>query len=391
MKAELTTTLGEVYGGLGLFHQGEALIRQALPLTHVDPATRARQYAALGDAQARQGDYPGASASYQTALAESAKAAEPNPALTSRVLANLGDARFRMNDDAGASKVVNEALKLDLQRLGPGQPDVARDLEELADNDIGARRYDAARGRLQQALAIRVKTQGTMLPKVAEDLNGLGAIDYFLHRPAEAEAYYQRAMAVAQTVFGPNHPDTATIMNNIGRLMVERRAFGEAEPLLRRSVAVIVAQRDASFDDLAFSFDNLGLAERGLGREAAAEDLYLKALKAARVHNHRNVAPILVDLADLYCGRNRQREAVALLDEAAPIMAKAYASDPWRSGWVETIRGRCRLAAGDRAGALALLSASSAAIQARWPRDSLYGFRAAELLSAAHGGAPTGS
>jgi tetratricopeptide (TPR) repeat protein len=384
VKAELTTTLGEVYGALGLYRRGEALVRQGMALPKVDVATRARQYAALGDAQSRQGDYAGAARSFRRGLADAAHSAEPAPALTSRLWDGLGGAQSGLNDDAGSDVSLNAALKLDLARGAEGGADVARDLEDLAFNDVDKKRYAQARARMEQALAIRLKTGGERHPKVAEDLNALGVIEYSLQRPAQAEAYYRRALAAYKIVLGPDHPDTAVAMNNLARLMIERRDFAEAEPLLKRAVAISLAQRDESFDDLAFWFDNLALAERGLGHDADVEDLLNKALHAARVHNHRNVAPVLVDLADEVCGKaGRQHEGLAMLDEAAPIMAKAYAGDPWRSAWVETIRGRCLLASGDGAAALKALALGAPAIRARWSPGSLYGARAAELLAAA--------
>ncbi|MDB5481583.1 MAG: hypothetical protein JWO83_2636 [Caulobacteraceae bacterium] len=380
VKAELATTLGEVYGGLGLYRRGEALIRQTLRLPNVDMATRARQYAALGEAQARQGDYAGAVQSFRRALADGAKA-DPNPALATRILDGLGEALSALNDDAGSNAVLERALALDARRLGAGAPDVARDLEALAFNDVDAKRYDQARTRVERALAIRLNTEGPRHPKVGEDLNALGAIAYFQNRPAVAEDYYRRSLALAEVVIGPDHPDTATIMNNLARLMVERRDFADAEPILKKAVDIILKQRDASYDDLAFSFDNLALAERGMGDDAGAEALLMKALRAARLHNHRNVAPVLVDLADVLCGRKRPAEGLALLDQAAPIMSKAYAEDPWRNAWLHAIRGRCLLAGGEAKAALGELIASTPTISARWSSDSLYGERATRLLA----------
>lgn len=207
--------------------------------------------------------------------------------------------RWTFCDDWTSNAVLQIALRLDRKRLAPGETDVARDLEALAFNDIDAKRYGKANERVKAALAIRLARQGSLHPKTGEDLNTLGAIDYFRNKPAEAEAYYKRSLDLAVVVIGPNHPDTATIMNNLARLMLERQDFSETEPILKRSVAIITSERNESFDDLAFSFDNLGWAERGLGRGDAPESLFRKALAAARLHNHRNVARIEGDYRTL--------------------------------------------------------------------------------------------
>jgi tetratricopeptide (TPR) repeat protein len=387
VKAELGVTLGEVYSGLGLYRQGEALIRRTLALPGVAPATRARQYAALGDAQSRQGDYAGAVASYRQALHDARAGPDPNEEVVARILVGLGEARSALNDDAGAGKVLAAALGRDMKTKGSNDPDVARDLEALADNDVDAARYAEARARLQQALDIRLKAQGPSHPKVAEDLNGLGAIAYLQRDPAAAEAYYRRAMVTDQAVIGADHPDAATTMNNLARLMIERRDYADARPLLERAVAIILKERDETFDDLAFEFDNLALARRGLGDEAGAWPLLEKALKAARLHHHRNLAPILVDMSDIACDRHDIEQGFALLREAAPIMARDYPDDPWRTAWVGTIDGHCQLAAGRAALAAQELKAAAPAIRARWNPGSLYGVRAAELLASARAAA----
>jgi hypothetical protein len=387
VKAELGVTLGEVYSGLGLYRQGEALIRSTLSLPGVAPATRARQYAALGDAQSRQGDYVGAVASYRQALADARAGPDPNEEVVARILVGLGEARSALNDDAGAGKVLAAALGRDLKIKGPNNPNIARDLEALADNDVDAARYAEARARLQEALDIRLKAQGPSHPKVAEDLNGLGAIAYLQRDPAAAETYYRRAMVADQAVIGADHPDAATTMNNLARLMIERRDYADARPLLERAVAIILEERDETFDDLAFEFDNLALARRGLGDEAGAWPLLERALKAARLHHHRNLAPILVDMADIDCDRHDVDRGFALLREAAPIMAKDYPDDPWRTAWLRTIDGHCQFAAGHAALAAQELKAAAPAIRARWSPGSLYGARAAELLARARAAA----
>ena len=52
------------------------------------------------------------------------------------------------------------------------------------------------------------------------------------------------------------------------------------------------------FDDLAFAYPNLAIAGRGLGDTKRAEDLFRKALPITERHRHRNLGPIMTDLAD---------------------------------------------------------------------------------------------
>ena len=382
VKAELSTTLGEVYAGLGLFKQGEALIRGNLALPGVPAGTRARQYAALGDAQSRSGQYDEAVKSYRTAMALAQDRKDPRPDLEARLWDGLGEAHSGLNADADADRAIRKALSLDEARLGPRHPDVARDLEALAYNDTVSGRLAEARTMLLRAVSIRRAAQGELHPRVSQDLQTLGSIAYLQHDQAGAEAYFRPALAEAVEVLGADHPDVANIQNNLGRVILERREYARAAPLLEAAVSTYVRERGETNDDMAFAYDNLGLIRRGQGDLAAAERLFRKALTAARLHK-RNLAPVMVDLADVRCARGAANEGLSLIDQARPIMAKAYPGDPWRLAWLETIRGECLIELGRRAAARPLVEANQSAILKRWPPNSLYGARAIEIRARA--------
>ena len=128
VKADLSTTLGEVYGGLGLYREGKALIQESIPLPDVDSSTRARQFTALGEAQARDGDDAGAVASFRHAFSEAKQDNGHKTSLGSRILVGIGMAQSEMNDNAVADQTLRKALGSDIKIGGKDTPDVARDL-----------------------------------------------------------------------------------------------------------------------------------------------------------------------------------------------------------------------------------------------------------------------
>lgn len=380
VRAELSTTLGEVYAGLGFFKQGEALIQRNLALRGVDAGSRTRQFVAVAEAQSRQGQYDAAMGSYRSALKMAQDSREPRPDLMPRIYVGMGEAESGLEHDEQADLWVQKALAADIAALGLNHPDVARDLEALAVNDVFAARLKEGRARLERAVAIRRQAQGELHPKVAEDLINLGSIAYLQHDSASAEGYYRRAIHAATEVLGPDHPDVAQTQNNLGRLLIERQDFVEARPLLEHAVAVISRERGETYDDLAFDYDNLALIRHGMGDLPGAEALLIKARAAAALHNHRNLAPIMVDLADVRCLRGATTEGLALLEAARPIMAKTYPADPWRMAWLDTIKGECLLGAGQVQSARALVEGASPAIEKRWKPGSLYEARSVALL-----------
>lgn len=382
VKAELTTTLGEVYNGLGLFHEGEQTVRKALALKGVDPLTAARQYIVLGEIEARLGDYQAAANSQQRALSLLQGRGPDAAALMPRAWNGLGAVQARLGDNAAAEKTERRALDADVKRLGEGHDDVARDLEGLGEIQFYENDLPNARRDIERAIAIRSKVHGPQYWIISDDLNTLASIAYMARDRATAELDFSRALAGYEAVLGPDHPQVAGALNNLARVMLEQRHFAKAEPLLRRAVGIDVRKR-ADTDDLAFEYANLAIAERGLGRLQEADDLFAKAEQMARIHRHRNLAPILAERAEIACERGAMVQGLKFLDEASGPMKTAYPDDPWRSAWIEAVRGDCLTRAGHVREGAALLRANSPVIEGRWSEDTLYGGRLAAMLKRA--------
>jgi tetratricopeptide (TPR) repeat protein len=187
-------------------------------------------------------------------------------------------------------------------------------------------------------------------------------------------------MTIDAKVFSPDHPDVAAALNNLARVLVDRRKFAEAIPLLERSVAINVKQRTADDDDMAFVFSNLALAEHGVGRISEAESLLKKALAIARAHNHRMLAPILSELADIQCQRGDTAGGGVLLNEARPIMLANYPQIAWRAAWIDNVMGECLLRHKSFDAGRALIFTSAPVILDHWTPESLYGYQATRRL-----------
>jgi tetratricopeptide (TPR) repeat protein len=382
VKAELVSTLSEVYMGLGSYRRADDLIRRSLSLPVRNAETRARQIAVLASSQTLQGNYEQAVDLFgraQRTLPQPERAGDRS--LYSTILVGRAEALAAIEKYAEAEDLIARALAWDRKVEGPRGQSVARDLEAAGLATQFAGKLDASRDHYEQALAIRL-TQGRLHPKVSEDLNQLGTVAYLQHDPPAAERYWRQSLALYEQVLGPDHPDLAAPLNNLGRVLLEQRKFREALPLLSRSASIDLAQRSGTHDDLAFILSNLALAERGAGDAAAAEQLFAKALRAAELHKSRNRAPILVDLADLRCERRDYAGALQMLERAAPIMKASYPDDPWRSAWVDNTRGACLLRLGDQRAARTLIQSSARPLLERWPTTSLYGFEVQRRMKA---------
>ena len=366
VKAELQVTLGEVYTNLGLFKQGDLLLRRSLAEGATDPGLRARQRLALAEAQSWQADDEGAAKSFREALALTRTSGFDRTDLVPRILAGLGETEGYLGNAQRAEGYITRALALDQRREGGSGPAVARDYEALGQVYLGTKRYADARAQYEKALAIRLAKQGPLHPRTIQDLNQLGAVAYLADDVEAAEKYWLRQLPLAQRVLGRDHPEVAVTLNNIARIRVERARYRTAIPLLRRAISIQKAQRSGDNEELVFPLYNLALALRATGAPAEARQLLAESLRIAELSKHRNLAPIQVELANIACEQGRHSDGITLLDTARPLMAQTYPDQPWRTALLEFDAASCR---GDIAGA----AAYRRLVLKRWPLPSYFG------------------
>lgn len=373
VKAELGVTLAEVYGALGLYRLGDALVRRTLAIPHGERPTRARQLNALAESQLRLGDYGAALAGFRRALAD---APGGSPALRSRILVGMGQALSLLARTEEADQALGQALRIDRARGAAAGNDVARDLEALGMNLFYAGQLDRARPYFLRALPLRRRFEGSESPSVSDIFNALGSIAYMRQELAAAERYFRGNLAVDRKVLGPDHPDVATTLNNLARVLLEQRRFREAEPLLVQAVGISRRERGDAHADMAFLFSNLAIARRHAGSVGDAEQLFEQAIAAARANQHRTLGPSLADLAEIHCARGRVSDGLALLEEAGRATRSDYGDKPWRLAWVENIRGECLVRQGRIRDGAQAIARSSAIILRTWPRGTLFAHEA---------------
>ncbi len=322
VRAELQTTLGEVYANLGLLDRGNLLVEQSMRTPGVDTGLRARQYLALAEIRNWQADDAGAAAAYAKALALARSPAGGRPDLVSRILAGQGETLGYLDRPADGERAIQEALRIDRALGKAGEIDVARDLEALGKVLTGTKEYARARRVYDQALAIRLRRQGETHPRTFQDLNELGSVAYLEGDGRAAEAYFRRVLPLAERVLGKDHPEYALALNNVARMEIERRAYAQALPRLRRAVAIQKGARGPRSEELVFPLFNLALALRGTGNERAAQEPLEEARIIATQTKHRNLGPILIEIADVQMRFGRPCFRDGLVAESATFDRK---------------------------------------------------------------------
>ncbi len=371
VKAELGVTLADVYGALGLYRQSDALVRRTFAIHHGEPATLARQLNALGQSQVRLGEYEQAEGTFRKAWTQAGAASD---SVRSEILVGLGQSLTYLEKYDDSDRVLRQALRAD--RARGDSIYIAYDLEALGQNLFYQGKLEQAQPLILKALDLRRRSQGPLSPGVSDNLNSLGNIAYMRHDLPAAERYFRGNLGVDLKVLGPNHPDVATTMNNLGRVLLEQRRYEQAAPLLERSVAIDERERGGANDNVAFAYSNLAIVRRQTGKSREAEALFGKAIAAARKIQHRTLGPSLADLAELRCATGRPRDGLALLDEAARVTRADYPDKPWRSAWVENIKGECLLRAGRKQEGRKAIAESSPVIVKAWPAGTLFAVEA---------------
>jgi len=378
VRADLMTTLGEVYTSLGLLTQGADLIAHAQAIPGLPSTLAARQATALAEVAYQRGDYPAATAALDRArgLIDAERAAAP--AARTRMLDAAGDVSLATDDYAAARRSFEAALAASAAPAIVSPELVARAAEGIAQCDLFEKHYAAAEQEFQRALAAQLAATGELHPRTSEILNQLGSLAYLTGDNASAERYFRRTAAIEARVLGDQHTDLAITRNNLARVLLEQRKITEARGLLEQSVAARAGKVVETDAQMAFVFSNLALADAALGDYKTAEPLYYKGLAAAIANKHRLHGPILADLADLECHTGRYLAALARLDEARPIVAARYPDDAWRAAYVDNVRGGCLVGLHRYEEARRLLADSTPIVMKKFPAPTLFGHDAIE-------------
>ncbi|HXC60979.1 MAG TPA: tetratricopeptide repeat protein, partial [Steroidobacteraceae bacterium] len=377
VRADLTTTLGEVYASLGLYNESLKLLDTARQVPGLPPDLAARTKVATSESLFQRGDYPEA----LRALAEVMPAldlASAEHGLRLRALATYGDAYFLQDDFVRAREYYARTLAL---ANGPENSDAilrSRALQGIAQADMSVGRFDEARIGFQRALTQQVAATGERHPRVAEIYSEIGAMEYLHGNPAAAIENYRQCLAIDKQVFGEGHPATAFTLNNLARVLLEQRDFPAARSLLQQAVALAGNNVSDSSDTMIFATFNLGLSVMATGDLKAAEPMLAKSLSGATNADHRLRGPILTALANLYCSSGRYELGLSRLELARPILAERYPDDAWRLAYAENVQAGCLTGMKRYARAKALMQSSLPLVLKKWPAATIFGHESLE-------------
>jgi len=196
--------------------------------------------------------------------------------------------------DQGASRIET--------RLA-GEPEVQSEMTNVIGNVyLSLSLYEEGQAMIERALALRRALPEPSDSAIAATLYDLGLAQQRRARYAEADSSYREALEIRQRIFGEDHPQVLHSLSSVGWVLHAQGSYAAAESLYVHVLAGHRASPDATADDLARAWYDLGSAKHMDGRldEAGAHFREaIAALEADTIVDELAVASIKNDLAVL--------------------------------------------------------------------------------------------
>jgi len=333
IEARLLSTVGRVYGELGLYEDSRAPLERALELREANAGADALSVAAslqdLGDQRRRDGDYAGARALHERALAiREAEQGADHP----DVAAGLYSLAFvaRVEGKYAEALALNErSLSIREAAFGADHRTVAASLNALAIVRKEMGDYAAAEPLYERAIAISEGELGPERVEVASGLANLGEVLRLQGKLEEAAPLFERSLAIFEKVLGPDHPEVALSLNSNAIMRAEAGDLPGSLALFERALAINEAQGD-DHTALGQSLSNLAVLNSMMGNGDEALRLLERAVEVyetALGPEHPDVARQLTSLAMLHIDMGDAARAEPIL-ERARVIQESSEGDP---------------------------------------------------------------
>src|SRR5262245_8865573 len=318
VRARLLALLGDIYRKLGLYSEGDSLLKDAL-------ATRERLHGPinrdvaeasylLGRVTLDRGDYKGAEPMFARAreILEALPAGDRDSGLLASAIAEQAQIAQHFAAYDRAESLYRESLEIRESVFGPSHADVAWSL-----NGIGGVAYDRgdfgkAEEAYRRALAIQRAMLGDDAPDVALTLSHLASALGRVGRDGEAEPMMVEAVRIQERAFGPVHAEVASALHHLASLYGRQRLLDRAAELLERTHEIRQQLFGPTHNNVAIGFRNLGLTYSLAGDYARADTTLQRALQLDQANLGPNHTAVIWDLNTIG-GLERRRKR---LDEA---------------------------------------------------------------------------
>lgn len=363
-RAELLGVIARVRIGLGDYREAAALLdRQALIIGLTPGVPRSLQLESLtqqGQVQRLLGQHHRCVDSMQPAVPQVRREHAQLPTQVAEFYSQLGRC-LRLSGERQSARRLFErslALRRELGDDGIGEVESQMDLAAL----------EADAGNLQQSLQAFEAAQerlrgvaGDRHPLLIEIRRSLGSLRRAQGDHTRSEQELKGALDIALEALGERHPNTLAVRRQLAALFVEQGRFSQAETEFRETHRLLAQRLGPEHNELAGSYNSLGLVawERG-DLPAALESLVQGLELSRRAGGVALTSQMLFNLGMVLHAVPRDGEAMALLNESLALRRERFGPDHPLVGDTERLLGEVEIALGLRTSGLARVKRAAA-------------------------------
>ena len=337
-QAELYTTLGLAYQGLGDFGKAEESLKAAslLRTPSFAPMTvqAAESQIALGLVHADLDQFEKAEKEIRAGLETLEKLLPARDPAVLRGKVGLGHVIMERGSYPAAVQILEPVIRMQ-QTAGSLDTDRAKGLYELSSAYFYEGDYGRSGGYVRQALSLDRSMYGAVHPAVAEDELQLCSIAMEQAKYAEAEPHCRTGVSIDQSWYGPANPVTASAMKTLAQVLEWENKNGEAKLLLDRVLAIQEATHGPVHQTVASALNELGYIAETLRHYSEAERDFERERDIYRTlfgDRHMYYAAALSSLANVAYKRRDLPRTEDLMRQALSIYIAAQGANHIETG-----------------------------------------------------------
>jgi len=270
---------------------------------------------------------------------------ESDPGLHAELLGDLGEIQGNLGDLPAAQATLQRALDELAKLHGPDHPALVSTQHRLAFVHMLRGNLDQTMALAEHSLRLLDRQGREPSPEAAQAKLLMAGVMINRKQREKALQLENEAAATLELAYGHDDPRVADALHRSAQALVQLRRDAEAETVVRDVIGRIERSRGADSPRLILPLITLASVLRQMQRLDDADAVFERAIALTRSAfgpKHYLLARLFSRQANLRLNQRRPREALALFDQAEPLMGR---QDSERGNLLNA-RGRTRLELG---------------------------------------------
>ena len=344
-------------------------------------ATRYRVAAEM----AAQGDHAGAEAENRAVLTALERVRGEDHSDTLTVRSQIAAEMAAQGDHAGAEAQYRDIFTVQKRVLGEEHPDTLFTSYQVAAEMAAQGNHSGAEAQYREVLSVEERVRGEEHPDTLVTSYQVAAEMAAQGNHAGAEAQYRDIFTVQKRVLGEEHPDTLVTRYQVAAEMAAQGDHAGAEAQYRDIFTVQKRVLGKEHPDTLVTRYQVAAEMAAQGNHSGAEAEYRELLRAYKRRGSaaRDIAAVLVRLAEVYRDLGRPDEALRGATEAVQVLKASPEVGPRARAEVLVFAARLQIQS-DPGQAIPFLEEAAQLLGPEQAADPLERVTVLDLLAAAH-------